>query len=173
MEFDFDTFEITLLPSVEAELYPERKKKAIRKINIETIVRIQSLVRRYQARRMYKLKLKKSRENPGMKLLKKYVTNVNRCLFIVRIHHHKEIKQEPNQENQERNQFIVTATSSDYHANIPQLTIPLEEVDKTEFCDNMTNVKRLVDILVPYVNILTLTLFTKYFFLDQDRFHQG
>ena len=133
-------------------MYPKKKQQAARKFNIRNVLLIQKVLRGFQARKLFHLIVKKARENPTSKLMKKYVTSVNHNLFVVRIHY-----------NNEQNHFTVTAKSADYHADIPQLVVPVEEVDKNEFSDKLTNLKRLVDILVPYVNILFYYLFTDTF----------
>ena len=127
--------------AVEVWLFPEAREKHIAKYEVDVVIKIQRNIRRYLAQQMYKLMLKRARKNPTMKLLKKYRMTKGSAIFSVLMYY-----------NTEYTTFVVHAKSQGYLAQIKPLSISVGEVDKYDLRSNMANIRRLNDIIQPYVN---------------------
>lgn len=140
LEFDLEHTTMNFLPAVEVKLFPETRQKYIKRIEDSHVIKIQKHMRRYLAQQWFKLRLKKHRENPNTILLRKYPILEGKHLFTCRVFY-----------NQEQKIISVTAKSEDYIAEIRPLILSLREVDRHQFNDTISNLRRLADIISPYV----------------------
>jgi len=145
IEFDLEHSTMNFLPAVEVKLFPETRQKHIKRIEDTTVIKIQKHMRRYLAQQWFKLRLKKHRENPNTVLLRKYPILEGKHLFTCRVFF-----------NQDQKIISVTAKCEDYIAEIRPLILSLREVDRHQFNDTVSNLKRLADIISPYVNFFLL-----------------
>ena len=141
------------LPAVEVKLFPETRQKYIKKIEDNTVIKIQKHIRRYLAQSFFKLRLKKHRKNPNTTLLRKYPLVEGRHLFTIRVYW-----------QQDQRIISDTAKTEDYISEIRPLILSIREVDRHQFNDTIANLKRLADIISPYVTLtekFNINLFIK------------
>jgi hypothetical protein len=127
---------------IEWKYFPEKHKDIFRKYDHKAILKIQAHFRRHQIQQKFQLMIEKARTSPNRILIKKWPQIKGNCLFIISTFYLKDA-----------NQLLFKPFSREYTGQVEEFTIKISEIDRHNFEDKLSNVKRFADMIEPYVKL--------------------